>query len=334
MKRLILLVFLLSAVALPYSASAAGLCCQVSSGIQENLMGVASPETNKFSLQMTYSFTRMDKIKEGTADRSVGDIMNAGKYTVIPTAMDMTKYTVTAAYSFSREVSLFASIPYIRNTMDMTHRHGDGEWEGHSMNPVSGLGDITVMGLYRPYVKSEDNVTETLSLGLGVKTPTGSYTEMASTGYVHAHMQPGTGSWDPIISIIGTKMINPFLIQTDATYQLATRNPEGYRFGDSFTANLTGKYMAAENFSAAAGLTYLHVNKATDRDGKYTNTASLMDNTANTGGDSVWISPGLQWSPVKNSLIDLKVQLPVWERVNGVQLVSTYRILAGLSYSF
>lgn len=334
MKRLIMLVFLLSAIALPYSASAAGLCCQVSSGVQENLLGVASPEAGKFSLQMTYSFTRMDKIKEGTSNRSVEEIMNAGKYTVIPTTMDMTKYTATAAYSFSREFSLFAAFPYIGNTMGMLHLHGDGEWENHNMNPVSGLGDITVMGLYRPYALSENGVTETLSVGLGVKTPIGSYTEMASAGYVHAHMQPGSGSWDPIISIIATKMINSFLLQTDATYQLATRNPEGYRFGDSFTAGLTGKYKATENFSAAAGLTYLHVNKADDRNGKYTNLASLMDDPANTGGDSLWISPGLQWSPFKNSLIDLKVQLPVWERVNGVQLVSTYRILAGLSYSF
>lgn len=334
MKRFIVIVALYAAIALPYSASAAGLCCQVSSGVQENLMGVASPEANKFSLQTTYSFTHMDKIKEGTSTRSVGDIMTAGKYTVIPITMDMTRYTITAAYGFSHEFSLFASIPSVRNTMAMTHLHGDGEWENHTMNPVNNFGDITVMGLYRPYVESENGVTDALSVGLGVKTPTGSYTETASTGYVHAHMQPGTGSWDPLLSIIHTKMMGSFLIQTDAAYQLATRNPEGYRFGDSFTANLTGTYKATENLNAVAGLIYLHVNKANDRDGKYTNPASLMDDTANTGGDSIWISPGLQWVPLKNSLLDFKVQLPVWERVNGVQLVSTYRILAGLSYSF
>lgn len=334
MKRFSIILFLWMALVLPYNASAAGLCCQVSSGVQENFMGVASPEADKFSLQMTYSFTKMDKIKEGTSNRSVADVIGAGKYMIIPTTMDMTRYTLTAAYGLSREFSLFTVIPYVRNTMDMIHFHGDGEWEGHAMNPVNNIGDITVMGLYRPYVQSENGVTDTLSVGLGLKTPTGSYTEKTSNGYVHAHMQPGTGSWDPLLSIIYTKMMDPFLLQADAAYQLATRNPEGYRFGDSFTVTLTGKYKAAEKLNATAGMTYLHVNKADDLDGKYTNMMSLMDDPANTGGDSLWLSPGIQIIPLKNSLLDLKVQLPVWERVNGIQLVSTYRILAGFSYSF
>lgn len=334
MKRFGIIVFLWLVLALPYNAAAAGLCCQVSSGVQENFMGVASPEADKFSLQVTYSFTKMDKIKEGTSNRSVADVIGAGKYMIIPTTMDMTRYTLTAAYGLSREFSLFAAIPYVRNTMDMIHFHGDGEWEGHAMNPVNNIGDITVMGLYRPYVQSENGVTDTLSVGLGLKTPTGSCTEKTSSGYVHAHMQPGTGSWDPLLSIIYTKSMDPFLLQADAVYQLATRNPEGYRFGDSFTGTLTGKYKAAEKLNATAGMTYLHVNKADDRDGKYTNMMSLMDDPANTGGDSLWVSPGIQIIPFKNSMIDFKVQLPVWERVNGIQLVSTYRILAGFSYSF
>jgi hypothetical protein len=55
---------------------------------------------------------------------------------------------------------------------------------------------------------------------------------------------------------------------------------------------------------------------------------------ANTGGNSLWFSPGIQVLPVKNGMIDLKVQVPVWERVNGTQLVSSYRVLAGISYGF
>lgn len=335
MKKLIVIAVLYAAIVLPCSASAAGLCCQVSSGVQETVLGAASPEANRFSLQTTYSFTRMDKIKEGTADRSAEDVMNAGKYTNIPITMDMAKYTLTAAYGFSREFAAFVSIPYIRNTMDMTHLHGDGEWEGHTMDPVSGIGDITVMGLYRPYVRSENGITDTISIGAGVKTPSGSSTVKTSGGsYVHAHMQPGTGSWDPIVSVIYSRSMNPFVLQADATYQASTRNSGGYEFGDSLSANLSGKYIAVPNLNIAGGLTYLHVDRANDRDGKYTNLASLMDDPANTGGDSLWFSPGLQLLPFENSLIDLKVQLPVWERVSGIQLVSGYRVLLGFSYSF
>lgn len=110
--------------------------------------------------------------------------------------------------------------------------------------------------------------------------------------------------------------------------------PNGYKFGDSLAANLFGKYAVSRVFDVTGALTFLHVNKSSDEEGKYTNLKSLMDDPANTGGDSIWLSPGIQILPSRNSLIDLKVQVPVWERVNGVQLVSSYRILVGVSYSF
>lgn len=59
-----------------------------------------------------------------------------------------------------------------------------------------------------------------------------------------------------------------------------------------------------------------------------------MDDPSNTGGDSIWFSPELQILPLRNSLIDLKVRFPVREKVNGIQLVSSYRILLGIFYSF
>lgn len=324
---------------LPITSFAAGLCCQLSSGVQESLSGVAAPGTEEIALQFNYSFTRMDKFKEGTTTRSLDYLKANTMYMSLPVDMDMIKYTVTAGYGFTPKIKAFLSIPYVRNTMDMTMFNME-MWMDSTMEPVSGLGDITAIGLYRLYTDREIRPTDVVTFGFGVKTPTGSFTERSSpTKYVHAHMQPGTGSWDPLLSLIYTKMANPFLVQTDVTYQYTTRNREGYEFGDSAAVNLSGKYAVVKEFNVTAGLTYLHVNKASDHS---TDTAryapagntSLMDDPANTGGNSLWFSPGLQLLPLKNSLIDLKVQLPVWERVNGIQLVSSYRILAGISCNF
>ena len=180
------------------------------------------------------------------------------------------------------------------------------------------------------------------------KLPEGISLQMALGNYVvvdigeerfafYAHMQPGTGSWDPLFSIIDTKLMGSFLIQADATYQLATRNKEGYKFGDSMAATFTGKYAVVREFNVLAGLTYLHVNKASDRNGKYydpVTNSSLMDDPANTGGDSLWATAGVQVLPFRNGMIDLKAQLPIWEKVNGIQLVSSYLVSAGVSYNF
>lgn len=338
MKRFLMIIFTSIFIMLPYKAFAAGLCCQLSSGVQESVSGVVSPEAQKLSLQLVYSYTLMDELREGSSERSVEEVKNEGRYMSIPTKMEMTKYTLTAGYGFSPKFKAFISVPYVRNTMDMQFFMDMGmgmEWMEHEMEPVEGIGDITVMGLYRLYTNAEIRPTDTLTLGLGIKTPTGSYTEKTKSGkFVHAHMQPGTGSWDPLISLIYAKMLNPILLQADATYQFTTRNDKGYKFGDSIAANLSGKYAVSPQFNVKAGLTYLHLNKSNDRDGNYTNLTSLMDDPANTGGDSVWFSPGIEVLPLKNGIIDLKVQFPIWENVNGVQLVSSYRIILGLFYSF
>jgi hypothetical protein len=341
----VLVLVTLACLALTHRADASGLCCQLSSGVQESLAGVAAPGTEEISLQFNYSFTRMDRIKEGSSTRSLSEARSYTKpdgttYTSLPLSMDMTRYTLTAGYGFTPKLKTFVSVPYVRNTMDMTSSNGALlGWTDMTMPPTSGLGDATVMALYRIYTDREIRPSNAVTVGFGVKTPTGSATKRTESGkFVHAHMQPGTGSWDPLFSIIDTKMMgSSFLVQADATYQLSTRNKEGYKFGDSLAVTFTGKYAVIREFNVLAGLTGLHVSKASDRNGSYydpVTNSSLMDDPANTGGDSLWGSAGVQVLPFRNGAIDLKAQLPLWEKVNGIQLVSSYLVSIGVSYNF
>jgi hypothetical protein len=327
---------LLGMIVLPLQSFAAGLCCQLSSGVQESIAGVAAPASEEVSMQFTYSFTRMDQLQQGTTAISLDDAIASSGYTSIPVSMDMIKYTLTAGYGFSPRFKGFISLPYLRNTMDMIMSNGVGlGWMDMTMEPVSAPGDAVVMGLYRIYTDQDIHPSRALTAGLGIKTATGSSTETTSSGnYVHAHMQPGTGSWDPLVSLLFTQMMDLFLLQADITHQFTTRNRQGYEFGDSTAVNLGATYSVVREFNVSAGLTYLHLGRASDRDGKYTNMSSLMDDPANTGGDSLWFSPGIQVLPINNASVDLKMQLPIWERVNGIQLVTSYRLVMGVSYRF
>jgi hypothetical protein len=345
MKENMLMILILSISIMPSSTFGASLCCQLSSGVQESLAGVAAPGDGDITLQFTYSLSRMDKFKEGSANRSLDEAKAYVKpdgttYTSLPISMDMIKYTMTAGYGFSPGLKAFVSVPYHRNTMDMTSFTVmmTPPWMDMTMQPQSGVGDITAMALYRLYTNRDIRPSEVLTLGAGVKTPTGSFTETTAGGnLVHAHMQPGTGSWDPLLSLLYTKLLDQFLLQGDITYQYTTRNRKGYEFGDSVALNMTGKYALVKEFSIAAGIRYLHTAKASDRNGRYYDpvaNSSLMDDPANTGGDSIWFSPEMQVFPMKDLSAEVKVQLPLWERVNGIQLVSRYRLLAGVSYHF
>jgi len=339
MKRGFFFALLIVVLFVPGFAFAAGLCCQLSSGVQESLLGAASPGEGKLSLQLSYSFTKMDELKEGTSERSLEDVQNEGVYTSIPTEMEMIKYTLTAGYGFTPRLKVFASIPYVKNTMDMSMLMDMGmgmeEWMERAMEDVNGLGDITLMGLYRIYADRDIRPSRALSAGAGLKLPTGSYTERTPSGrLVHAHMQPGTGSWDPILSIIYTRMGESLLLQANLTYQITTENSKGYEFGDSLAANLAAKYALSRFFNLTGDVLYLHTERSDDRKGEYTSPGSLMDDPRNTGGDSVWLSPGIEIIPVRKGVLALKYQFPAWEDVNGVQLVSSYRVLTSLGYSF
>jgi hypothetical protein len=332
--RKVLIFMLITVLFLPAWAFASGLCCQLSSGVQEGLLGAATPGEHKISLQLTYSYTEMNKLREGAHERSVEDVKNAGVYTSIPTDMDMIKYTLTAGYGLSPRFKVFASFPFVRNTMDMTHKMM-GEWMDMSMDPVEGLGDITLMGLYRVWADRELRPSQSFSVAAGVKLPTGDYTKKNSNGkLIHAHMQPGTGSWDPIFSVIYTRMGPSLLMQADLTYQLTTENSKGYEFGDSFAANLSAKYALSRFFNITGDVIYLNTGKSSDEDLAYFKPGSLEDDPENTGGQSIWLSPGIEIMPVKNLSLGFKYQFPAWEDVNGIQLVSTSRILTSLSYTF
>jgi len=64
-----------------------------------------------------------------------------------------------------------------------------------------------------------------------------------------------------------------------------------------------------------AGLTFLDVNKASDLNRTCydpVTKSSLMDDPANTGGESLWVSPGVQVLPLMNGVIEIKSLVPIW----------------------
>ncbi|MDA8085760.1 MAG: transporter [Nitrospiraceae bacterium] len=320
-------------------ALGAGLCCQLAGGVEENINGAYAPGAHDLTAALEWSFSDMDRLMEGAHKTTPSDVAAQGIYKTIPTHMEMTRYTLTLAYGVTPKLKVVASVPYVRNTMDMDMVMMDGMGmpmlQGMSMEPVSGLGDVTLMTLYRLWTNRRIRPGDALTLGIGVKTPTGSYTEKTSSGrFVHAHMQPGTGSWDPLVSLAYTTLKNPWLLGADFTYEVATRNSEGYKFGDTLTADLSAKYGLLPFMNLSGQLTYLHCGHATDDMGRYTNLTSVFDDPANTGEDSLWVAPGLEFVPVYNAGLTFRAQLPLWQRVNGIQLVSTSRLVTAVYYVF
>jgi hypothetical protein len=333
-------------LALPGTAFAGGFCCQMPSGVQEGISG----EAGAFSLRADYTYSRMSRFVSGGDYVSFSSVMNDPRFArvlngqpgVVPEVMDMHRITMTAGYVPTQNLRIMLSVPWIINDMTMWRympamMGTPASWMRMTMKEVSGLGDVTLIGLYRVYADQAERPRTALSIGAGLKFPTGSSTVSEDGKRIHAHMQPGTGSWDPILTATFVKMLSSsFLLSSDATYHFSTRNNLGYSFGDTFALNANLKYNLTEYVNLALGAGYFHSEQADDPNNAYNGNKPqrLTDFVGYTGEDSIWLSPGVQVLPFNNASIDLRFQYPVYYHVPDIEQVTDWRLTAGLSYSF
>jgi len=335
-KIIVAVAFLLAA--LPGVSFAGGFCCQLNTGVAEGIGGGTA--AGGVQLRADVSYARMAGYYEGDSKVSFSSILDDPRFTkmggVVPDKMDMTRVTISGSYAVNDRLRLFLSVPWVINDMSMMMYMG-GQWHRMTMKQVSGLGDVTVSGLYRVYQDRDIMPLTVLSVGVGLKTPTGSSTVSQNGKRVHAHMQPGTGSWDPIVSVAFVRMLSSeFLVRADAAYQFTTENNLGYEFGDTLALNGHLDYNALDFLNLSLGLNYFHSEQADDRENNYNGKRSqrLTDFAGYTGEDSIWINPSVQFIPFENASVDLGVQIPLYYSTGDIQQVTDYRVLAGISYAF
>lgn len=340
------------------SVSAGGECCMMGN------LAAASSADGRWSLQFQYDYSYMKTLREGRDEVSPDEVLDAQimsgqkKYSV-PTEMIMQKYVLAAQARPLAKLQLLATVPYVVNDMEMrmamgtTMGTGMGTGMGMAMggdagmgastksdmtmDTVQGLGDAIVGGMYTVYHGTAAGTSRNVALGLGLKMPTGENDVKKGDGihFVHAMMQPGTGSWDPIFMVQTGYAAGKLGLNLNGTYHLTTTGDEGYEFGDMLGVDLIARYQILSALRFGLGLNYLSTAKDRDHDGKYTSLTSMIDNPENTGGTSVSLAPEiLVRLPGTGGSLALTVQKPVMQRVNGTQQVMDWRVLASLGWAF
>lgn len=334
----------------PASALAGGFCCQMPAGVEQNgLSGAGS-----ISLSADYDYSSMSSFVEGDEYKSFDSIrreprfipVKAGAKAVLPNDMDMQRITLGASYQPTDRLVLSLTAPWIINNMTMTSITRGKSMNGMpgmlmvmkmKMSPVSYMGDMTFSGSYRIYQDQDTRPRTALWAGVGLKTPTGPSTVDDNGKRIHAHMQPGTGSWDPILSLNFIKMLSSdFLLKADASYHFSTPNRLDYSYGDTASMDTALAYNLTDFMNVSFGVNYFHSEQADDPDNKYNGKvrSRLTDYAGYTGEDSIWISPSFHIMPFAGAGIDFKFQYPVYYHVPDLEFVTDYRLTAGVSYSF
>ena len=224
--------------------------------------------------------------------------------------------TLGLQYMFNRSWGAQAELPFINRTFDSTGNAASLNW--------SGLGDVRLKAIYTGF--SED-----LSSGLtfGLKLPTGSDSHTEALGDIDRDTQISSGSTDVLLggfhrARIGNSSWNWF---AQAELDIPTLKRGDYRPGLEADA-AAGIYYDGISFGRAKISPVAQVIGSWR--GRDNGAAAAPDDS---GYQRVLLSPGIEvhLHPVK---IYADVELPVYQNMNGNQLVAPALFKLSISYMF
>jgi hypothetical protein len=218
-----------------------------------------------------------------------------------------------------------ASMPYLDKEKKTTI---DGERKSFS---DSGFGDLTLFGKYQFFQRDAHLQTTRISALGKVKVPTGEDDEKTSAGVrLPASVQLGTGSDDYTLGIIFTHIKKRFGINADLIYTFKTE-ANSFEFGDTLNYDIAFGYrvlpVVYETYPAK------HLNLYLEFNGKLSQKNKQNDKRVNDSGrNTIFLSPGIQFIPARNFLIEASFQKPIYEDLRGNQLDTDYSFNIGFRW--
>ncbi|AWH85187.1 hypothetical protein HYN59_08655 [Flavobacterium album] len=191
---------------------------------------------------------------------------------------------------------------------------------------ISGIGDITVLGLYNVYMTKKDSTvfTHILSAGGGVKAPVGKY-DSNNNGSVNPSFQLGTGSWDYVLAAEYVIRKKQWGLNAMTSYIMKTENSKQYQFGNQFNYNAT-------LFYAAEGDKITWVPQAGIAGEIYATNRQYSQDVPGTKGDILFSKLGLEAGTGKFSA-GVNAMLPISQNLIGGRVEANYRLSVNLNYS-
>ncbi|MBI4546531.1 MAG: hypothetical protein HY707_01020 [Ignavibacteriae bacterium] len=164
-----------------------------------------------------------------------------------------------------------------------------------------------------------------LSIGSGITMPFGSIGAELNGIKLPSDMQLGSGAWDGILLLVGSSGFHPFPLTLFGSLsdRLTTKNADGYRFGNEFLAILGASYSFASWIDLTLSSRFRHtgVDRFQDQE------------VPNTGGDWLYLVPGINVTPWRSVTLRAHLDLPVYRNLEGSQLTTTYVTGLNLFYS-
>ena len=274
------------------------------------------------SLDLRYEHIDQSQPRAGSRKVGVGEVPN--HHDEVNTRNDNVLASYSRAFDSGWGFSLTAPL-VSRRHIHIHNHHGaqlEEQWKFRE------LGDLRVTGRYQKAVSPPDSATPgRAGLIFGLKLPTGRINLANADGDVaERSLQPGTGTTDAIVGAY----FHQQLLQRGASwfaqsqYQHALNSKDDFKPGPQFGIDLGYSQSVADKLSALIQLNVLV--KGRDR--------GAAAEPADSGGRSVFLSPGLSYSLSERTRAYAFFQQPLYQYVNGVQLTARHAIVVGVAARF
>jgi hypothetical protein len=279
---------------------------------------------SQLSFELSQQYIDQDQPRVGTHDAAVGAI--ASHHDEVRTVNRIS--TARAAYRPSDAWAFSAALPFVNRTHEHIHNHlGVPEYQRWNYAHV---GDLEAIALRR--FTSGMDAKRTFFVTAGFKAPTGvTEVEEVDGDQPEPSARPGTGSWD-VLAGLGAewKLHGPSFggggempIRASVNGRWNGRGTENYQVGGELTA-----YLGTEvPFARAASLLFQTNLRVRAKD----DVGNFDAEAGNTGGTAVYLSPGLKFAVGPHLSLYGLFQVPVYQRVNGIQVVSDSNLYFGVS---
>jgi hypothetical protein len=293
--------------------------------------GVSPLDTIKGSgIKVSERYTLLDEVYRGTEEVPA----QGARETHWTTEM-------TGFYSPLPHLTLLAVVPYrVGQTAGELELGPDGTPTGldtAGAGSARGLGDVTLLARYT-LLSADGRTTSTRLAGqLGVKFATGGTDARTDGGgeYLDSHLQPGTGSTDLLFGLSASHAAGRLSFAANLLGTLCGEGEFGdtkHRFGNALNYDVSAKWRVHPSGAAPRDPQFFAVlGVAGEARGKE-KTAGATDE--NSGGNTVYLVPGLQLTLPPHWVFDFTWQAAVHHDLDGTQLGETSKTIGGVTYLF
>ena len=242
--------------------------------------------------------------------------------------------TLTAALNYTGDTfGLSIQIPFVKRTHG-TYGNTAPLGSTYLSSSDNSLGDVRVIGRYTGF-----SAEKTSGIIAGIKLPTGNNGATFSDGVtpLDAGLQIGTGSTDILFGGYTSGSVDKYgwFAQGTVQHAVATDLAMGglaYRPGDAYTLN--AGIRSAEYGAKITPMLQLNIIKRQADTGAMTVPLDPVSGVPVSGGTLAYLAPGASVRLGGGASVYGFVQLPVYQKVNSLQLSPQYTLTLGVRQSF